>query len=279
MWSKRIPLLLALVALVPAGFSCSKNPPNTESLDVFWDGKVRWEDKWVCGDTELASTDSFALSTEIIVGEGVSPEEVSRALGAVSGIVRAYGGSLVLGSRVKRIAEQRLLEVDQNELSRAARGVDSPEKLQAIVAEKSLQGLRDFIGTHSRPRKDTLQIVFLTELVDSVGLGARILGDVVGFGVSSELVARTLGGETGGPWVAAAGLQGEFTPTLIVSVERLKGKSDREVGLILVHELGHALGLPHESEAPGSLMNPEPLSCVPPLEEHQRRAFKNAGKG
>ena len=94
----------------------------------------------------------------------------------------------------------------------------------------------------------------------------------MGLGVSPELVAKTHDESPSEDWLQAAGLAGDFTPTLIVSMRSLRGKSEQEVGIMLVHELGHALSLPH-SHGGLDFMAEIPPPCIPEMTTEQRAAF------
>jgi len=209
------------------------------------------------------------LPVSIFVGQGVQADHIKRSLIAASDALASYGIRLELNPRIQRLPKENLITIDPSKLRRLVKKGVGQAKLEA----KLLGGIKVLIQTHSRPRIEGTHWIFLKEIVPETGLASRILGDVAGVGLSPELVEKAKGERVGSSWVQAAGLEGDFTPTMVVSTLSLQKKDEKEAGLTLLHELGHAFGLPHTKDVEGDLMGLELPTCVPELDEVQKQAF------
>jgi hypothetical protein len=123
-----------------------------------------------------------------------------------------------------------------------------------IAGEIIFAELRRFLADHARTGMG-VNVVVIPEIV-APGL-QRLLeldGAVVGFGISPALFGRLAPNDPGRQLLELLGIDTEFTPTLLVGhaiLSRLLCEPD----VVIAHEMGHALGLPH-AEIPGNLMEP-----------------------
>ncbi len=259
MWNKRFIAVLFLL------MGCSGSPPSPsvekDALQV--------PTAWLCADTQSATSVSFQVKARVWRGAEVSQETVDAALLATNKVLRAYGGVLDVGTDPRKLADTKVISVTRADLKEF-----KPEDVQGQM-QRSLRGLRDLVSRVAKPREELVNLLFLKEIVDPVGLGERILGDVMGLGISPELMERTREDSPSQAWLQAAGLDGDFTPTLIVSMRSIRGQGEQELGITLVHELGHALGLPH-SEGGLDFMAEIPPPCIPEMTTEQRAAFERS---
>ncbi len=116
------------------------------------------------------------------------------------------------------------------------------------------------------PRPGEVLVVLLPALVADGSAAARYFDALKGLSLSPELLAEQ-------PALASLAELGPFTPTVLLSQADLRRRHPAHLDLTLAHELGHAAGLPHSS-APGDLMIPGPLRCVPGLDTSQLRRLE-----
>ncbi|MEQ1568871.1 MAG: hypothetical protein ABMA64_24750 [Myxococcota bacterium] len=96
---------------------------------------------------------------------------------------------------------------------------------------------------------------------------SRDIGDLVaGFTVSPALAEDPLSA------AILARLGPRPHPTIFVSTDALSALGPDRARWVVAHELGHALGLPHDPE-PGNLMFAEPSACRPSLRPDQASAI------
>ena len=265
MWNKApLPFLLFILTLVSACGSQKRDVAVTEIWDESRQAKAQWNCEGVATKPE-----GRVLPVSVFLGQGVQLDQVKRTLDAASDALATYGIALEVDSDTQWLPKENLITIDPSKLRRLVKKGVGQAKLEA----KLLGGIKVLIQTHSRPRIERTHWIFLKEIVPETGLAFRILGDVAGVGLSPELVAKAKKEEVGSSWVQAAGLEGDFTPTLVVGTRSLRKKSEKEVGLILAHELGHAFGLPHTTGETGDLMGLDLPACIPALTDEQAEAF------
>jgi hypothetical protein len=262
-----IALMLMLVVL-GISWQTTRSRQGSSQEAFSWSGDKLLDQAWLCPETTSASDHRFTIPGQVFVGAGVSEGEVAHALSLTAGVLAVYGGGIDIPATMTRLADRRVLSARTEALTKLASS--DPQAL----ARRTLTGLRSFMRRVAHPVTSRVNLVFLEEIVDPNDLGGQVLGEVLGMGLSPQLVALSKSDGATEQWVHAAGLSGDFTPTLIVSMRVLRTKADRDVGITLVHELGHAVGLAHDEAEQASLMAAEPPPCVPPLSAHQQQLFE-----
>ena len=213
------------------------------------------------------------LPVMLFVGEGVPLSAVRESILAAESILRTYGIQPVFDPEIRQIPRNTLFTIDPTKLRRAIQKGTPQPRLEAML----LGGVKVLLQTHCRPRTAGTHWFFLDEIAPETGIASRILGEVLGIGLSPELVAAEQDAGQGGSWVQAAGLGGEFTPTLVLGTRAI-GKKDRmEAGLTIFHELGHAMGLGHAGPDSQDLMGTALPKCLPTLTDDEKRAFVSGG--
>jgi hypothetical protein len=163
-----------------------------------------------------------------------------------------------------------------NQAVRAA-GVDLNDpaqetQAQQIVGNVIFKPTREFFTRHSLPAESKVNVTVIDqiispEMVDVLGIPAGTV--VVGLGLSSVLIDRLAAqGEDGQGLNTMLNIGSEFTPTLFVGhtdIARLTGNFD----LVVAHEMGHAMGLPHVDDYGNLMYQGGPLDCRPWLGQDQ----------
>jgi hypothetical protein len=139
----------------------------------------------------------------------------------------------------------------------------TPEQLEAVLREAftfTLGPLIDFAAAYGDQGEDVTNVVLLPRLA----YGEEVSSDgqiILGLGISPVLM-RVLGETPDSPdaefWQYLP-LDAHFTPMMFVNAGALRRLTTRVdpvlVDLLMAHELGHTLGLPHR-DVPGNLMKP-----------------------
>jgi hypothetical protein len=154
---------------------------------------------------------------------------------------------------------------------------DQQKKLDELVGNILFADLRTFVKGESNPVHGRVDVVVL-EHIASPDVAAEFNGAVIaGLGISPVLFKNISETDSSKDLFAALGLPADFTPTLFVGhtdIVRLAGNPDG----IVAHEMGHALGLQHTTEA-GNLMTQGQATeaCTPGLTVDQVAQLKGAG--
>ena len=260
-------LLLLCWMLALAG---CREQSNQVTLDEIWQGPAAAEASFECPELSDQQYADRVLMASVFLGKGVDVDQVRSTLKLASRALASYGIRLEIDPLVQRVPKETLFTIDPTKLRRKIKKGASQAKLEGLL----LQGIKVLLQTHCRPRIDRTHWIFLREIVPEKGIAARIAGNVVGIGLSPELVAAEKKAPRDESWVRAAGLGGEFTPTLILSTDALKRQKPVESALTIVHELGHAMGLSHTKGGPEDVMSKVLGDCLPVLTDDQRQAFE-----
>lgn len=242
--------------------------------EAVWTNEVPSVSDLRCEGKNAPENSPEVLPVHVFLGEHVDPEAVKPLLTDAAAVLAEVGLQVEVDPKVQRIPRDTLFTVDPSKLRKAIQKGAPLAKLEALL----LQGIKVMIQTHSRPRREGVHWFFMQEIAPDSGMAARILGEVAGVGLSPELVAIETGEKAGESWVEAAGLTGEFTPTVVFSVDALRRQSRASRAVTILHEMGHAFGLPHTDLESTVLMNLEPGECLPPLSDEQAKAFQNRGR-
>lgn len=252
---------------------CQSETSSLEREAVWSQSITEMQDLRCEGMPDPGEPDSV-LSVHVFLGEHVDPASVKPLIADAAGVLAEVGLRIEVDPKVQRIPRDTLFTVDPSKLRKAIQKGAPLAKLEALL----LQGIKVMIQTHSRPRRNAVHWFFMQEIAPDSGMAARILGEVAGVGLSPELVAFESNEKSGQSWVEAAGLNGEFTPTVVFSVDALRRQNKASRAVTILHEMGHAFGLPHTDLETTVLMNLEPGNCLPPLSEEQAQAFENRGR-
>jgi hypothetical protein len=95
----------------------------------------------------------------------------------------------------------------------------------------------------------------------------QLFAGLLGLGVSPELLAQVPADDPARMLYEWLAVPGAFTPTVIVGV-RPVNEFLVDPDIAIAHELGHAYGLPHVTEA-GNLLHPGEIACQQSLSSAQ----------
>lgn len=144
----------------------------------------------------------------------------------------------------------------------ALRGASPDAWVGAVVAP-----LREWLAR--RPRSGArIDLVVVRRITSPRSAMARVATDLAGFTVAPSLLAELGDAEPDLAATLAERLGPDLVPTVFVSSEVLARLPPEEARWVVAHELGHALGLPHDG-LPGNLMSEGFYACRPSLRVDQ----------
>lgn len=216
------------------------------------------------------------LSLVVVRGSGVPEREAQRLAGLAASYWRQRGLELRVDGPVGVVEDEPLIvgrarevEVELSRAGAADRELTDEERTRA-AARVALAPLRRFLERHATPARDAVQIVVLTRVVQPGSVLTGALTDVQGLTFSPRLRGG-LGG--------LLGIE-RFTPTVLLSVEELRGAYREDAALTPAHEVGHALGLEHEADPANLMATSRTRGCQPVVDARQlERVFGSAVVG
>jgi hypothetical protein len=141
-----------------------------------------------------------------------------------------------------------------------------------IVGDVLFKPTREFLERHAIPAEGKVNVtaidqIVAPEMVTPLGIAPGTY--IVGLGLSSTLIDQLSADSSSGTTLnTMLNIDSDFTPTLFVGhtdIARLTGNFD----LVVAHEMGHALGLPHVTDAGNLMQQGGSLDCRPWLSQDQ----------
>jgi hypothetical protein len=148
-------------------------------------------------------------------------------------------------------------------------------ELNRLVGEIMFREVRSFVTAQSNPPKQRVNVVVLGHITGP-DIAKQLNGVIGGLGLSPRLLRDIAEGDANKNLFEILALPDDFTPTLLLGhddIERLAANVDG----IVAHEMGHALGLQHTTEA-GNLMTQGQATkaCRPGLTNQQIEQLREA---
>jgi hypothetical protein len=154
-------------------------------------------------------------------------------------------------------------------------GTDEDAQKRA-VGDVMFGPLRDFIMSQSQPPSKRVNVV-IVERVASPDVAKLFEGGVIGgLGLSPDLFKDIAANDPQKNLFDLIGLPAEFTPTLVIGHRDIVSLA-KNPDMIVAHELGHSLGLQHQTEQ-GNLMTQgqSRFDCTPGLTTAQVEQLREA---
>ncbi len=199
------------------------------------------------------------LPVALFRGEGIRDEEVVPHAQGLQRYYEPHGLWMAADDVAKVVPMRYALSGSMDEFVRALEdaGVDPTVEEDAaalVIGRVMFAPTREFLRDHAMPAWQGVNIAVIGEIMSpELATEMALDGVVVGLGLSAALLAKTEPQEDEGLSLnTMLDLETDFTPSLFVGnddIEQLGGSFD----LVIAHELGHALGLPHVEDV-GNLM-------------------------
>jgi hypothetical protein len=149
---------------------------------------------------------------------------------------------------------------------------EQEELATKIVGDVIFKPTREFLQRHAIPAEGKVNVVAIDQIVSPEMVKALEIEQgtvIVGLGLSASLIARLAAEDSAGESLnTMLNIGVAFTPTLFVGhtdIARLTGNFD----LVVAHEMGHALGLPHVTDSGNLMEQGGSLKCRPWLSQSQ----------
>lgn len=183
------------------------------------------------------------------------------------------------GSGSEEIRLRAVLDAPEGELTYALNDAGIPtdrelteeelDQAADVFSELLFRPLREFLDEHGRNGVGAVNFT-LVPLIAGNSVAYWLFPDsvILGLGVSPALNERATSADELARVYELMGVEGEFTPSVFLSRDTIHQYNAR-CDFVSAHEMGHALGLPHEV-VPTNLMYGEASErCVPVLTQVQ----------
>ena len=161
-----------------------------------------------------------------------------------AGLLSEYGIQLKLLMQPESLSPAPRFTMTREELTRHGK----------LGVQKALTPFSDFVVQHGQPTQEgTIQVVISSTLSAPESAAESLFDELVAFTFSPALIGAVA--ETGEPDLGMLLGSKSFTPVVLLSAEELLRHRPGYLDLTLAHEIGHALGLPHETRQRKNLMH------------------------
>ena len=265
-----VALLASCTTDGPAGV-----PDGTKPIAEYFNGD-RDLDASACPGAPAPLDVSGAVAAKLYRGPGVTDADLVKTTSQIDRFFGRYGLSFSVTSPPSEVWARTIIGGSVLEMERALAKADvdaSSLKGRLISAGIIYDNLRAFMATHALPRRPWINIVLLDDIarVDSVALS--VVGDLAGLAFSPGLVQTAKDSDP--ILFDVLGIDGDFTPTVFLSVSRLRRMLDPEATVVVAHDVAHALGLSHDPRT-WNLMYQGRISCLPGLAPDQVEQIKSS---